>query len=70
MRMKLFEYAVLIHPGEVKDGEKQADKTLLIKGPATVLAKDEKQAGTLVAREIPEDCIDKLDRVEVIIRPF
>lgn len=70
MKMKLFEYAMLVHPAEVKEGEKQPDKTLVIAGPKTILAKDDKQAGMLVAREIPEDYIDKLDRVEIILRPF
>lgn len=69
--MKLFEYAILLHPPEKKD-EKENDhtKTLIVKVPTTILAKDDKQAGMLIAREIPEDYVDKLDQIEVIVRPF
>jgi phosphohistidine swiveling domain-containing protein len=69
MKLKLFEYAVLLHPEEDKDG-KVIGKTEVIKLPSVLLAKDEKQVGILVAREIPKEHIDTLDRVEIIVRPF
>lgn len=68
MKMKLFEYAILLHPKEEK--EKETGKTIVVSNPKTILAKDDKQAAMLIAREIPADYIDKLDQVEVIVRPF
>lgn len=67
MKLRLFEYAVLLHP-ETKKEEK--NKTILVKQPAWLLAKDEKQVGMLAAREVPEKYLDQLDRVEIIVRPF
>jgi hypothetical protein len=69
MKLKLFEYAMLLHPEEDKDG-KMIGKTEMIKPPGVVLAKDDKQVGILAAREIPKEHMDDLDRVEIIVRPF
>lgn len=71
MKLKLFEYAILLHPEESKDPkEKDTGKTTVIKQPTVILAKDDKQAGMLIAREIPDEYVDKLDQIEVIVRPF
>jgi len=69
MKLRLFEYAMLLHPSVDKDG-KEEGKTIIIKDLNRVLAKDEKQVGILAAREIPAEHIDALDRVEIIVRPF
>lgn len=69
MKLKLFEYAMLLHPELDEDG-KEKGKTEIIKAPSTVLAKDDKQVGIMAAREIPKDHMDCLDRVEIIVRPF
>jgi len=66
MKMKLFEYVMLFHP---KD-EKSIEKTKILKPVFTILAKDEKQAGMIVAREIPQEHLDNLDQLEIIVRPF
>lgn len=65
MKLKLFEYAVLLHPEKENSG-----KTKLLKTKSMVLAKDDKQVAILVAREIPAEHLDHLDRVEIIVRPF
>lgn len=70
--MKLFQYAVIYNPlpteEQVKTGEKPASKLLI---PITsVLANDEKQASMLAARAIPDAYTDKLDQVEIALRPF
>lgn len=70
MKMKLFEYAILLHPLEQKDSKEASEKTSVIKYPTVILARDDKQAGMLIAREIPADYVDKLDQIEVIVRPF
>jgi hypothetical protein len=69
MKMKLFEYAILLHPKAGKDGQTTGKTTILTK-PTTLLAKDEKQVGMLVARQIPEQYVDRLELIEVIVRPF
>lgn len=66
MKMKLFEYALLLHPKE-KD---EKGKTTILKSPSTILAKDEKQAGMMIAREIPQEHMDDLERIDIIVRPF
>jgi len=68
-RGKLFEYAVLYHP---RKKEKDADekRSVLITSPTTLLASDEKEVAILAARNIPEQYIDKLEDVEIVVRPF
>lgn len=69
MKLKLFEYAVLLHPENDKDG-KPIGKTTQLKTPTTLLAKDEQQVGMMAAREVPQEHIEHLDRVEIVVRPF
>ena len=70
MKQRLFQYAILLHP-ETKDKKETKEKTkLLSDGIQTILAQDEKQAAMLVARAIPEEHIDNLQNVEVIVRGF
>lgn len=67
--MKLFDYAVIHHPKKKdKDTETKASKLIVV--PTTILAKDENTALMLAARAIPEEYVDKLDEVEVAVRPF
>lgn len=69
---KLFEYAVIFHQLQTKEqkdkGESQKSKLLV--SPTYVLAKDDKEAAVLAARAIPEEYLDRLDQVEVAVRPF
>lgn len=71
-KVALFEYVVIYQPRVRKDAmgnETQEPAKLLI--PVThVLCKDDKTAGMLAARAIPEEYLDKLDEVEIIVRPF
>lgn len=66
MSAQLFEYAIVLHPNP-KDS---ADRPTLVKDVERVLASSEDQAIMLAAREIPEEYLDVLDRVQVVIRPF
>ena len=70
--MKLFEYAVIYNPLPTKDqidtGEKP--KSVLIVDVKRVLSNSDKEAAMLAARDIPETYTDKLDRVEIALRPF
>lgn len=62
--MKLFEYAVIYVPTE-----KDKTATILVQ-PTTVLAKDPKSVEMLAAKKIPAEYDDKLDQVQVAVRPF
>lgn len=70
---KLFEYAVIYHPKEKKNavGEVVEEKASeLVVKPTQVLAASEAQVAMLAARSVPENLTDKLDQVEIVIRPF
>lgn len=69
MKLKLFEFAILMHPELDKDG-KEVGKTVFLKELCSMLAKDEKQVGIVAAKSIPEAHMDSLDRVEIVVRPF
>ena len=69
---KLFEYTVIYNPKPRKDanGNDTTPKSELVIEPKWRLADSDKQVAMIAAREIPEQYLDKLDEVEVIIRPF
>jgi hypothetical protein len=70
--VKLFEYAILYHAKLTKKDEedgKQAEHKL-VKPITTVLARDEREVLIMASREIPQEYTDKLNRVEVAVRPF
>lgn len=69
MSVKLFEYAVILQPKYDKDGEVVEEGKVIVE-PSTRLAKDDKQVAMIAARAIPEEFIDKVDRIEVVVRPF
>lgn len=70
--MKLFEFAVIHVPKRRAEGSAgppdQAPSILV--PPRCVLARDEKQAYMLATRAIPESHADRLDEVDVAVRPF
>lgn len=70
--MKLYEYAILYHQklskSQEQDGVK-AQHEILVR-PNLILARDEKEVLLRAAREIPGDYTDRLDEVEIAIRPF
>lgn len=72
MAQKLFEYAVLYHPRPTKKQKDDGDgaSSVIVIAPKTILAKDDKVAILSAARLIPEKYADKLDQVEIIVRPF
>lgn len=70
---KLFEYAVIFHPKtkKAKDGEEESSgKSKLLGEVSTVLAATAEEVGILASRSIPEEYLDKLEQVEIVIRPF
>jgi hypothetical protein len=72
MPMKIFEYAVLYHPLPTKDQIERGEqpRSLLVVDVTRVVAKDQSEVQMLAARAIPEEYTNKLDRLEVAVRPF
>ena len=63
MPVRIFEYAALYV------GDKDSVPVIIIPTTA-VVAKDERQVTMLAARQIPEEYLAKLDKVEIAVRPF
>jgi hypothetical protein len=70
--MKLYEYAVIYNPLPTKDQKERGEvpKSELIVDVTRVLSTNDKEASMMAARAIPETYTDKLDRVEIALRPF
>lgn len=66
--MKLYEFAVILD--ERREKGKVAEPAEIVAGPEAVLARDDAQAQLLAARAIPEEFIDRIDRLTVVVRPF
>ena len=66
---KLFTYAV-IYGGKEATDKTPEDPAKIIIEPTNILAKDVKEVQTRVSRAFPEEYIDKLDLIEIAIRPF
>jgi hypothetical protein len=71
-KSKLFEYVILHHYTPTKAEEEQGKKptSKLLVEPTRLLARDEREAMLALAREIPAEYLDRLDEVEVVLRPF
>lgn len=67
-RAQLFQYAAIYNP--TKEERENGAKAEVILEPKTVLAKSEQVAGMMAVREIPEKWAEKLDNIDVVIRPF
>lgn len=69
---KLFEYAVIHHPKAKKDlaGNEETVKSALLTDVTRVLAVSSDEVAILAARSIPPEYLDKLEQVEIIVRPF
>lgn len=67
-RGRLFEYAILYHPKPTDENENP--KSVLVTPPETVLAADEKEVGIRAARALTDEYMDKLEDMEIVVRPF
>lgn len=67
-RFNLFQYAIVLQP-KFKDDEIVEEGEIILK-PQYTLAESEREVTIRAAREIPEEYMAKLDRVEVAVRPF
>lgn len=70
--MKLYEFAVIYQPKPAATGSAgpPTEAPSILVPPICVLARDEKHAAMLAARAVPESHADKLDEVDVAVRPF
>jgi hypothetical protein len=66
VKSRLFQYAVILQP----DPEDKTGKAELVVPVTTCLATDEGGASLQAARAIPEEYNDRIDRMEVAVRPF
>ena len=66
--MRLFQYAVILHPTEKQ--KKDGKQSELVVDLTTILAADDKAAMIHAARAIPDEYMDKAERLEVALRPF
>jgi len=69
MKQRLFQFAVLFHE-KIEKASKEEVKSKEILGIKTILATDEKVALLQIAKQIPDEYSDKLQDVEILIRPF
>jgi hypothetical protein len=69
---KLFEYAVLYHPKRTKDEVERNvwPKSELLGKVELVVAQSENEVAMLAARSIDSQYVDKLEDIDVVIRPF
>lgn len=67
-KLKLFEYVVLQHPTE--EEEKAGKKTSILIDYQRELAKDERSLTFKIAKKLPDESMDKLNNIEIIVRPF
>jgi hypothetical protein len=67
-KAKLFEYAVIYHPTDKE--EKKGEKSKIVIDPKTLLAATEHVATMQVIKKIPKEYDDRLEQLEIAIRPF
>jgi hypothetical protein len=72
MSAKLFQYAIIHQPKVVRDaqGNETQPPARIVVEPTWVLAKTEQWVAMKAAKAIPDDLNDKLDEVDVAVRPF
>lgn len=69
---KLFEYAVLYHPKPTKEQNERGEtpKSILVTEPTVILATSDQEVSIKAAQSIGADYVEKLDDVEIVVRPF
>lgn len=67
--MKLYEYAVVLHPKKKKESDPLLASRLIL-SPQSVMAESIDHARMYAARDIPTEYAERLDEVEILIRPF
>lgn len=70
--MKLYEFAVIYNPLPTKEQSERGEtpKSNLVVDVTRILSNNDKEAMMLAARAIPQEYTDRLDRLEIALRPF
>lgn len=68
--MKLFEYVVWYAPVKDDKKAKETRKARILVDVTRVLAESDKEVMIHAAREIPKDYMDKVNEVQIAVRPF
>jgi len=64
----LYNYTIVYHPTD-NEAEK-GEKSKMLTEPKYLMAPDHNSAFIQASRQIPEEYLDKLDQVDILIRPF
>lgn len=64
----LYQYSILWHPTK-QESEEGKKSTILVK-PEYMMAPDQNSAFIQASRQIPDEYLEKLDQVDIMIRPF
>jgi hypothetical protein len=69
---KLYEYAVIHHPKAKKDlaGNEEVVKSKIVTEVTRILAGTPEEVSIIAARSIPEEFLDKIEQIEIVVRPF
>jgi hypothetical protein len=69
---KLYEYGVIHHPKNRKDaaGNEEPVKSKIVTDVTRVLAASPEEVSILAARSIPDEYLDKIEQIEIVVRPF
>lgn len=75
MRLQVYEGIVLLHPRQYDQGtvlppEERDEKSLVVIELQSVLATSLQQAQSILSTKIPKEYLDKMERIEVLARPF
>lgn len=68
-KLSLFQVAALLHPVKNSKGEYKGDTQIIVK-PKFQLAKNGELAAKLILKKLPDEYDDRLEDVEIIVRPF
>lgn len=66
--MPLFQYVIFLEPNN--ENKEVPEKAKILVDVKTIVAASDRQAGILASRDIPEEYIDRLEEVNVAVRPF
>jgi hypothetical protein len=69
-KFRLFQYAVILHKKETREGKTEYVGAEVIIEPATMMARNEKEAAFKITRMIPEEKATSPDDIDIIIRNF
>lgn len=69
-KRQLFQYCVILHTTETKDGRVEYTGAEVVIAPTTMLATSEKEVLFKVTRQIPEEKATNPDNVEIMIQTF